>query len=296
MLFYHGAEHELDEQKFAANLRSSRRGTAGGPSGMTNEHLRPLLDNSRVMHTFSGWQRCWHRVMSLQGLVQFETRYCPSEARRRGQRNRGGRWMTSTLCASQTELMMCTHCWRMLCGTTPRIQVHVGKTKVYNRAGVRPEACDRLERRARLATQEARVWRGGLDVNPEVRGIKVLGTPLGHPTYVTTQLQRIRQDQQLLLDRIPLLARRAISVGAFGALCVGSSNLFLEGGVPRAVFPVRHISRQRVVGVSGNSGGSPHAAHQKHHPRVSVSPSGIWRTGFEKRCTHGSGSLLGQLG
>ena len=86
-----------------------------------------------------------------------------------------------------------------------RIQVHVGKTEVYNRAGVRPEACDRLERRARLATQEARVWRGGLEVNPEVRGIKVLGTPLGHPRCVTTQLQRIRQDQQLLLDRIPLL-------------------------------------------------------------------------------------------
>ena len=85
-----------------------------------------------------------------------------------------------------------------------RIQVHVGKTKVY-RAGVRPEACDRLERRAPLATQEARVWRGGLDVNPEVRGIKVLGTPVGHPAYVTTQLQHIRQDQQLLLDRIPLL-------------------------------------------------------------------------------------------
>ena len=34
------------------SLDSSRKGTAGGPSGMTNEHLRPLLDNPRDMHLF----------------------------------------------------------------------------------------------------------------------------------------------------------------------------------------------------------------------------------------------------
>ena len=42
----------LDQDKFAANLRSSRRGTAAEPSGMTNEHLRPLLDNPRELHLF----------------------------------------------------------------------------------------------------------------------------------------------------------------------------------------------------------------------------------------------------
>ena len=40
----------LAEDKFGANLRSSRRGTAGEPSGITNEHLRPLLDSERDMH------------------------------------------------------------------------------------------------------------------------------------------------------------------------------------------------------------------------------------------------------
>ena len=54
----HVAQHvpvrpfSLDADKFAANLRSSRKETAGGPSGMTNEHLRPLLDNPRDMHLF----------------------------------------------------------------------------------------------------------------------------------------------------------------------------------------------------------------------------------------------------
>ena len=43
---------ELDESKFNRNLRSSRRGAAAGPSGMTMEHLRPLLDDARSLHSF----------------------------------------------------------------------------------------------------------------------------------------------------------------------------------------------------------------------------------------------------
>ena len=41
---------ELDEHKFLTNLRSSRRVAAAGPSGMTTEHSRPLLDQSLVSH------------------------------------------------------------------------------------------------------------------------------------------------------------------------------------------------------------------------------------------------------
>ena len=43
---------ELDEKLFNRNLRSSRRGAAAGPSGMTVEHLRPLLDEPGALHTF----------------------------------------------------------------------------------------------------------------------------------------------------------------------------------------------------------------------------------------------------
>ena len=43
---------ELDVSKFNQNLRSSRRGAAAGPSGMTMEHLRPLLDDARSLHSF----------------------------------------------------------------------------------------------------------------------------------------------------------------------------------------------------------------------------------------------------
>ena len=41
---------QLDEGLFSKNLRSARRGAAAGPSGMTTDHLRPLLDNVRDLH------------------------------------------------------------------------------------------------------------------------------------------------------------------------------------------------------------------------------------------------------
>ena len=73
-----------------------------------------------------------------------------------------------------------------------RIRVHEGITKVWSSGGIRPVACDMLERIARENNpniREVRVWRGG-GPNRE-RGISVLGTPLGHPDFVAAHLQKI---------------------------------------------------------------------------------------------------------
>ena len=43
---------ELDERRFARNLRSAKRGAAGGLLGMTVEHLQLLLDHSRDPQRF----------------------------------------------------------------------------------------------------------------------------------------------------------------------------------------------------------------------------------------------------
>ena len=43
---------ELNEARFGQNLTSSRRGAASGRSGLTNKHLRPLLENVGAMHLF----------------------------------------------------------------------------------------------------------------------------------------------------------------------------------------------------------------------------------------------------
>ena len=37
----------LDEGRFFTNMRTAKRGAAGGPSGMTTEHLRPLFDRPK---------------------------------------------------------------------------------------------------------------------------------------------------------------------------------------------------------------------------------------------------------
>ena len=46
------AQFDMEEHKFLQNLRSARKGVARSPSGMTCEHLRPLLENSRDSYSF----------------------------------------------------------------------------------------------------------------------------------------------------------------------------------------------------------------------------------------------------
>ena len=40
---------ELDAERFLSNIRVARRGAAPGPSGLTAEHLFPVLDNDAAV-------------------------------------------------------------------------------------------------------------------------------------------------------------------------------------------------------------------------------------------------------
>ena len=46
---------ELDEDLFVQCVRSSRRGAAGGPSGMTADHLQPILESGRDAVAFASF-------------------------------------------------------------------------------------------------------------------------------------------------------------------------------------------------------------------------------------------------
>ena len=83
--------------------------------------------------------------------------------------------------------------------------MHQGKTQVWNLAGEKPFGCDNLERAAVIADPTAIVWRGSDEVVSHRRGIKVLGTPLGHPDFVKAHLDKLTAEHQTLLDRIPLV-------------------------------------------------------------------------------------------
>ena len=84
------------------------------------------------------------------------------------------------------------------------IAIHLGKTKVWNASGIRPEICTVLERMARETDRTARVWRGS-EVPEDEQGMKVLGTPLGHPQYVRRFLSQLSEKHKVLLHRIPRL-------------------------------------------------------------------------------------------
>ena len=84
------------------------------------------------------------------------------------------------------------------------ISIHQGKTKIWNQAGIQPPGCEMLERLARVVDQHAHVWRGP-ELPTHLQGLKILGTPLGHPDYVRAHMDRAVRDHQTLLDRIPLL-------------------------------------------------------------------------------------------
>ena len=114
------------------------------------------------------------------------------------------------------------------------ISIHGGKTKVWNASGVRPPACDALEEIARIANPTARVWRGS-GVPTEQQGMKILGTPLGHPDYVRRHLGELAEEQRLLLERIPRV-KDVQGAWLLLAHCASArANYFLRSVRPEAV-------------------------------------------------------------
>ena len=85
-----------------------------------------------------------------------------------------------------------------------RIAIHLGKTKVWNSSGVRPEICTVLERMARDTDRSARVWRGS-EIPEDQQGMKILGTPLGNPEFVRRSWHSSLRNTACCSKRIPLL-------------------------------------------------------------------------------------------
>ena len=81
-----------------------------------------------------------------------------------------------------------------------RIHINIGKTQVWNAAGIWPPACDELERIAQLTDPDARVWKGsGLPTSEQ--GVRILGTPEGHPDFVQAFLRKVLEEHDVLLSR-----------------------------------------------------------------------------------------------
>ena len=76
------------------------------------------------------------------------------------------------------------------------IQVHFGKTRCWNAAGAEPPEVQALGEHARV---------GGDDAPSDSRGIKVLGTPVGHDTFVTAFGRDRTAKEHEFLDKLTRL-------------------------------------------------------------------------------------------
>ena len=76
------------------------------------------------------------------------------------------------------------------------VQVNLGKTKMWNKAGVQPPGAE---------TIGPEVWVGGSNVAPAHRGIVVLGSPLGSQEFIGSHTDATLRDQQHPLELLPKL-------------------------------------------------------------------------------------------
>ena len=83
--------------------------------------------------------------------------------------------------------------------------IHHGKTKLWNKAGVKPAMCDVLTQAARAQKPQAIVWRSDWSLPKAQQGLKVLGVPVGHPSFIAAQMTSKLKEQAVLFERIPLI-------------------------------------------------------------------------------------------
>ena len=58
---------------------------------------------------------------------------------------------------------------------------------------------------AQIVKPEAVVWRGDWALLPSQHGLKVLGVPIGHPSFITADMAAKLKEQALLFERTPLI-------------------------------------------------------------------------------------------
>ena len=92
--------------------------------------------------------------------------------------------MTCTWCAVPTEFVQCSICWREL-SEHAWIQLNEGKTRVWNRAGVRPPHMEDLG---------PEVW--------NVEGVKILGTPIGSDRFIEAVTEERVTEERRLWDAL----------------------------------------------------------------------------------------------
>ena len=111
------------------------------------------------------------------------------------------------------------------------IEVHDGKTQLWNRSGVVPTGTEALTEAARISDPDAIVWRGDVSLPPQERGVKVLGTPMGSPEFVRSTLAAVSAKHDRLISQI---------VGMSDLQCAWILLLYCAAARPNYMLRVVH--------------------------------------------------------
>ena len=110
-----------------------------------------------------------------------------------------------------------------------RIRINAGKTQIWNRGGHVPSGCETFLNEARAINPHAEVWFGGSDRPPEERGIRVLGTPLGHSRVSQVAVGCHRGRSPVVASADPSSAGPAVSVASSVVLRFITGDILLAG-------------------------------------------------------------------
>ena len=148
--------------------------------------------------------------------------------------------MTRTLQPLHTESEMCTSQWMRICGFIPAS----ASTAARRRCGMQSTTDQSFATRWRSlpAGHTPRpVWRGS-DLFFEKQGIKILGTPFGHPQLVEAHLNKKIVEHEVLLERIPTVPDLQSAWSLLLHCAAARANCFLRVVLPAATrgFVHRH--------------------------------------------------------
>ena len=95
------------------------------------------------------------------------------------------------------------------------IEIHLGKTKMWNAAGEEPPNTSELQPAADAKVDP--MWTGNWALPPERQGLVVLGTPVGRDEYVRHLLRNKRLEHDRLLERV--LSSQCLTFNQHGCCC-----------------------------------------------------------------------------
>ena len=123
------------------------------------------------------------------------------------------------------------------------IDIHCGKTKIWNRSGEKPSGVDQLTVAARVQDPRAIVWRGDQEIPVSEQGMKVLGVPLGRDEYAAKFLEKKTEHHDTLFAKDSVGPRRPSQLVVAVPFCAPRGPTFILRNVNPEVarsFAISH--------------------------------------------------------